>query len=67
MKERQSNDDINNSMEAKFQESEQEEEESLELTDQHGKNKLMQEVNNTMLVKNKEKQLKKIKQNEIKR
>ena len=67
MKERQSNYDINNSMEAKSQESEQEEEEeSLELTDQHDKDKLMQEVNNTMLLKNKEKQLKKIKQNEIK-
>ena len=67
MKERQSNYDINNSMEAKSQESEQEEEEeSLELTDQHDKDKIMQEVNNTLLVKNKEKQLKKIKQNEIK-
>ena len=66
MKERQSNDDINNSMEAKSQESEQEEEESLELTDQQDKDKIMQEVNNTLLVKNKEKQLKKIKQNEIK-
>ena len=67
MKERKSNYDINNSMEAKSQESEQEEEEeSLELTDQHDKDKIMQEVNNTMLLKNKEKQLKKIKQNEIK-
>ena len=67
MKERKSNYDTNNSMEAKSQESEQEkEEESLELTDQHDKDKLMQEVNNTMLLKNKEKQLKKIKQNEIK-
>ena len=66
MKERKSNYDTNNSMEAKSQESEQEEEEeSLELTDQHDKDKLMQEVNNTMLLKNKEKQLKKIKQNEI--
>ena len=67
MKERQSNDDINNSMEAKSQESEQEEEEeSLELTDQQDKDKIMQEVNNTILIKNKEKQIKKIKQNEIK-
>ena len=67
MKERKSNYDINNSMEAKSQESEQEEEEeSLELTDQQDKDKIMQEVNNTLLVKNKEKQLKKIKQNEIK-
>ena len=66
MKERKSNYDTNNSMEAKSQESEQEEEEeSLELTDQQDKDKIMQEVNNTLLVKNKEKQLKKIKQNEI--
>ena len=62
MKERQSNYDINNSMEAKSQESEQEEEEES----QQDKDKIMQEVNNTMLIKNKEKQLKKIKQNEIK-
>ena len=56
MKERKSNYDTNNSMEAKSQESEQEEEEeSLELTDQQDKDKIMQEVNNTLLVKNKEK------------
>ena len=47
--------DINNSME---QEEQEEEEESLELND---RSKAMQEVNNTMLSENKEKQLKKIK------
>ena len=46
--------DINNSME---QEEQEEEEESLELND---RSKAMQEVNNTMLPENKEKQLKKI-------
>ena len=59
--------DFNNSMDKKVQEQEEEEEEeSLELTAQHDQNKIMQEVNNSMLPENKEKQIKKIKQKENK-